>query len=399
MEVQAYRKNNTTELFRKLDKVIFFCSGMNFWVDDNGVPELLFKAYQTYSSVVNVAVVLFMFAEAGSFFTQHDLTEKQQSDRLLMTTSHFILYSFTLSFIHHKETVTKILFTLAVDLKKDFNDEGTEKLMLKRTRIYVTALIVLCFNALVFYGIDGLIQVLFSDGTFVTIVTVWPEVHDPRPLAEAARIVIYILWWLWMLRVTTVYLLVLTITISLSHQHTNLQLYFKSLANIFEERISQREKELKFERAFKVGTRLHATTIWCAQQVQKSCGLMFSGHIIVNVMVLVLLMSQMKNADRTLSNVLPIVSTACSMLFSTGVIMWNAGDVTIEAGQISTAIFQSGWHNCTHVASYRIRRLLLIAITQSQKPVVIKSCGVIEMSYQAYLSIVKTSYSIFSVLY
>nr|AST36416.1 putative odorant receptor OR66 [Cydia nigricana] len=399
MESREYRKNKTTELFRKLDKAIFICSSMNFWVDDNGIPELVVNSYKRISKVINVAIVLFMVAEIGSFFNQNNLTEKQKSDRCLMTFSHIILYSCTLSLWHHRETVTEMLFTLAVGLKKDFNDEATERLMLKRTRIYSSAFVLLCFNALVFYGLEGLASVLFSGGTFVTMITVWPDVHDESLLAGVGRVAIYILWWLWMLRVTTAYLLVLTVTISLSHQYINLQMYFKSIAGIFEEGISQSEKEEKFERALKLGIRLHATTIWCAHQVQRTFGNVFSGQIIVNIGVLVLLMSQFKNSDRAPSHLLAIAATFASMLFGTGVIMWSAGDITVEAENLPTAIFLSGWQNCTNRSSYRIRRLMLIAMAQSQKRVVIKSYGFLELSYQSYVSIVKTSYSIFSVMY
>ncbi|XP_063619803.1 uncharacterized protein LOC134792444 [Cydia splendana] len=399
MESRKYQKNKTTEFFHKFDKIIFVCSSMNYWVDDNGIPELVVNAYKRITKVINAAIVLFMVAEIGSFFTQNNLTEKQKSDRLMMTFSHVILYSFTLSLSHHKKMVTEILFTLAVGLKKDFNDEKTERLMLKRIKIYACALVLLCFNALVFYGVEGLTQVLFSDGTFVTMITVWPEVHDQSLLAGVGRIGVYVLWWLWMIRVTAAYLLVLAVTISLSHQYMNLQMYFKSIAEVFDEKISQREKEEKFERALKLGIKLHATTIWCSQQVQKTCGNVFSGHIIVNIGVMVQLMSQFKDSDRAPSHVLAILATFMSMLFSTGFIMWSAGDITVEAGNLPTAIFMSGWQNCTKMSSYRIRRLMLIAMTQSQKPVIMKSCGFIELSYQSYVSIVKASYSIFSVLY
>ncbi|XP_063619197.1 uncharacterized protein LOC134792014 [Cydia splendana] len=399
MVSRKYRKTKTTEFFHKFDKIIFVCSSMNYWVDDNGIPEVVVNAYKRITKVINAAIVLFIVGEMGSFFTQNNLTEKQKSDRVMMPFSHIILYSFTLSLIHHKETVTEILFTLAVGLKKDFNDEETEILMLKRTKIYACALVLLSYNALVFYGVEGLTQVLFSDGTFVTMITVWPEVHDQSLLAGVGRIGVYVLWWLWMIRVTTAYLLVLVVTISLSHQYMNLQMYFKSIAGVFEERISQREKEQKFERALKLGIRLHATTIWCTQQVQRTFGSVFSGHIIVNIGMMVTLMSQFKDSDRALSHVLAIVATFTCMLFSTGFIMWSAGDITVEAGNLPTAIFMSGWQNCTNMSSYRIRRLMLIAMTQSQKPVNMKCCGFMELSYQSYVSIVKTSYSIFSVLY
>ncbi|XP_063377593.1 uncharacterized protein LOC134664779 [Cydia fagiglandana] len=397
MESPKYRKNKTTEFFHKLDKIIFVCSSMNYWVDHNGIPGVYMNVYKRIMKVIKAGIVLFVVGELTSFFTQNNLTENQKSDRLMMTLSHTLLYYVTLSL--DKETVTEILFTLAVGLKKDFNDPETEILMLKRTKIYACTFVFLSFNSILFYGIKGFTKVLFSDETFITMITAWPDVHDRSPLAGVGRVVVYVLCWLWMARVTTAYLLVLVVTISLSHQYMNLQMYFKSLAGVFEERISQSEKEEKYERALKLGIRLHATTIWCTQQVQRTCGNVFSAHIIINIFVMVQLLSQFKDADRSPGHVSAILATSVTMLINTGFIMWSAGDVTVEAGNLPTAIFMSGWQNCTNMSSYRIRRLVLIAMIQSQKPVIIKSFGFIEISYQSYVSIVKTSYSIFSVLY
>ncbi|XP_063377591.1 uncharacterized protein LOC134664777 [Cydia fagiglandana] len=399
MESRKYRKNKTTEFLHKLDKIVFACSSMNYWVDHNDLPEVYLNAYKRIMKVINAGIVLFLVGELASFFTQNNLTENQKSDRVMQTLSQNILYSVALSLDHHKETVTEILFTLAVGLKKDFNDLETEILMLKRTKIYACTFVLLCFNSVLFYGVKGLSKVLFSGETFITMITAWPDVHDRSLLAGVCRVGVYVLCWLWMARVTAAYLIVFAVTISLSHQYMNLQMYFKSLAGVFKERISQSEKEEKYERALKLGIRLHATTIWCTQQVQRTCGNVYNGHIIVNICVMVQLMSQFKDSDRSLSHVLAILATFMSMLFSTGFIMWSAGDITVEAGNLPTAIFMSGWQNCTNMSSYRIRRLVLIAMIQSQKPVIIKSFGFIEISYQSYVSIVKTSYSIFSVLY
>ncbi|XP_047528665.1 uncharacterized protein LOC125065206 [Vanessa atalanta] len=110
-------------------------------------------------------------------------------------------------------------------------------------------------------------------------------------------------------------------------------------------------------------------------------------------------MLQMVNSERTLVNALTILNTSIAVLVSTGFLMWNAGDVTIEASLVPTAMFSSGWHHCRSPTSARIRKLLVVAMTQGQKHVVLRSFGVVEISYQSYLSIVKSSYSAFSILY
>ncbi|XP_050343783.1 uncharacterized protein LOC126769181 isoform X2 [Nymphalis io] len=105
------------------------------------------------------------------------------------------------------------------------------------------------------------------------------------------------------------------------------------------------------------------------------------------------------NSERTLVNALTILSTSIAVLTSTGFLMWNAGDVTIEASLVPNAMYSSGWQHCRGPTSAIVRKLLVVAMTQGQKPVMLRSFGIVEISYQSYLSIVKSSYSAFSILY
>ncbi|CAH2243684.1 jg26157 [Pararge aegeria aegeria] len=70
-----------------------------------------------------------------------------------------------------------------------------------------------------------------------------------------------------------------------------------------------------------------------------------------------------------------------------------------EADLLPTAMYSSGWQNCRGTRSQRVRKLLVIAMTLAQKRAVIRSFGTMEISYRAYVSMVKASYSAFSLLY
>ncbi|CAG5052728.1 unnamed protein product [Parnassius apollo] len=169
------------------------------------------------------------------------------------------------------------------------------------------------------------------------------------------------------------------LTICLSYQYKNLQSYFYNLENIFDENeLSQFEKEEKYERSVKIGIKLHSETNWCVDNTQKVLALVFNGQIMINVVVICTVMLQMVNSERTISNALATITAGAACLVCTGFFMWNAGDITVEAGSLGTAMYSSGWENCQGDCSVRMRRLLLFAMTQSQ--------------------IVKTSYSVFSLL-
>ncbi|XP_026489178.2 uncharacterized protein LOC113395720 [Vanessa tameamea] len=216
------------------------------------------------------------------------------------------------------------------------------------------------------------------------------------------RFIIYIIWWIFMIRVTAAITVIIMITISLSHQYKNLQSYFYSLNEIFQDSCDENdltEKEDKYVEALKVGIKLHSDTLWCTKQCQVTCSSVISGQILITVSVLCLLMLQMVNSERTLTNVLTIITTSSAVLTSSGFVMWNAGDITIEAALVPTAMFSSGWQHCRGSTSERVRKLLFVAMTQGQKHIFLRSFGVVEISYTSYVSIMKSSYSAFSFLY
>lgn len=51
--------------------------------------------------------------------------------------------------------------------------------------------------------------------------------------------------------------------LTICYQFKNLQVYFYNLEDIFSDgRLSQDEKEVKYEEAFKVGIQMHSLTLW-----------------------------------------------------------------------------------------------------------------------------------------
>ncbi|XP_013164433.1 PREDICTED: uncharacterized protein LOC106115549 [Papilio xuthus] len=391
-------KNLTASFFKTLNGYLYFFGVSNLWLDS--MDHKLSTINRRISKVITICLYIFVTLEILAFFTQPNLTEKQSSDRFLFGLSHPILINYYTSIEYHKEKLQKIIHTLTVDLKNVYNNKKVERHMIRKSKLYSAAYLFSFSSALISYGIDGLMQVLKKDGTFTTVITAWPDVEDRSIYANIARVISYILWWIFMTRMSAIYVLVICLTSCLSHQYKNLRSYFYDLVEIFDEHdLSQEEKEKKYEDSVMIGIKLHSDTLWCTRQSETACGIVFSGQILVNISVLCLLMLQMVNSERTLSNALATITTGVTMLISTGFFMWSAGDVTVEASLLSTAMYSSGWENCQKDCSVRIRRLLVIAMAQSQRQVTLRSFGIIELSYQSYVSIVKSSYSVFSILY
>uniref|UniRef100_A0A2A4J9Y6 Odorant receptor n=1 Tax=Heliothis virescens TaxID=7102 RepID=A0A2A4J9Y6_HELVI len=278
-----------------------------------------------------------------------------------------------------KKKVRLVMYSLAVGLKREYNDPEVEKQMIASSLTYLSALLICCLSAMAMFVIKACLDIVRH---------AYPDVKDKSALADLVRALSYIVWWILVTRVFAVFILVITLTTCLGYQFKNLQSYFSSLADIFERKdLSQTEKENKYEEGLKIGIKLHSESLKCAKETQAVCRGVFSGQIIFNVLLLVVLLYQMANSERTLVNIFGTVTTASAVLISTGFYMCNAGDVTVEASRLPTAIYLSGWHHCRGKTSIRLRKLLVVTMAHSQRPVVLKGLGYLELSYQSYITV------------
>ncbi|XP_026322501.1 uncharacterized protein LOC113232089 [Hyposmocoma kahamanoa] len=295
----------------------------------------------------------------------------------------------------HKDKISEVLLHLTINLKKSFNDHEVEKQMIRRSKISTIAFVIIACSTVLSFGVDALLR----DGTFTTVITAWPDVEDRSFGAGLVRIVIYIIWWYFVVRLICVFSVIIPVTILLSHQFKNLTSYFYSLSEIFHGDESQAEKERKYEEAFKLGIKWHSDTLRCTRLCQDAFYFVYSGQILLNISLIILLVVQLVMSERTVTSTLANLITFTSLLVGTGCLMWNAGDITVEASKLPTAMFHSGWHNCRAQASRRIRPLVVIAMWHSQKAVQLHCLGIIKMSYESYISIIKISYSVVSVIF
>ncbi|XP_050681171.1 uncharacterized protein LOC126976710 [Leptidea sinapis] len=390
-----------TKVFHSVNKFCYIFGLPNYSKDNNiNMPQILIRYNSLYVKFINALLIWFVGMECSSFFTQKDLSNKQYNDMLTLGLSHIIIFFEYINLYYKRREIRDIIEDLTVTLKAVHHDREVEAATLRQSRVYSAMFVVLCSSALVSYGLEAFVLVMRNEGTFTTVVTAWPDVSDGSPAAGAARMLFYILWWIFMLRCMAFYLVVILPTIYLSDQYRNVQSYFTELVKIFEqEGASSETKQMQYEDALKVGIQLHMDTLRCTKKCQSSFKMVYSAQIIINIGTLALVMIRMMTSEHTLMNAVATGIMGSAILTSTGIFMWNLGDVTVEASKVSQAMYCSGWENCVGTSSCRVRKLLRFGMMQAQVPVIIRGLGVIELSYTSYVSIVKTSYSIVSVFY
>ncbi|XP_052740747.1 uncharacterized protein LOC112050982 [Bicyclus anynana] len=409
-----YDSKKTSQYFYKAGRILAI-GGLPGYVKwcESGYTRPVYKHIQSF---LTVCVVSFVVMEVGAFFTQTNLTERQQTDLLVLGFCHPILMTYPFILTYHRERIRNLLYRLCVTLKKVYNDVEVERRMTRSATLYSISIVLNIYSALISYGYEEMLHVIRTgeylfvknssviveeDGTFMPVITAWPDVKDESNLAHISRIACYLIWWVCMTRICAAFYLIIIITGCLCFQYTNLQSYFYSLNDIFEQagETDRENAEHKYEEAFKVGIQLHAETLWCTRQCQVICSIVYSLQIVLNVATFSVLMLQMTNSERTLASTIKTVVSCAALLCTTGMSMWNAGNVTIEATHLPTAMYCSGWHLCRGRSSLRVRKLLVVAMIQAQRHVVIHGFGIMEISYRAYVTMVKTSYSVFSLLY
>nr|WCC57401.1 odorant receptor 1.2 [Papilio glaucus] len=400
--ISRQSRNKTTKLFHTLNQFGIVAGLPNLWVTDIEMSRFfLSNVFSKLTKFMTIACWVFMFAEIGSLFTQKNISDKQRNDLLIFCTCHPLLYLCWWTVAHYKGKVKIVTECLWLSLKAKYNDLDVERKMLRKAKIFVTASVASIYMTLTAYTIDGVIQVLKGkSSSFTTIITAWPDIDDTSGLANVGRAFTYVTWWILVIRSSAATSIISFTTICLSSQYIQLQSYFYKLDEIFtDENLNQNEKEEKYEEALKDGIKMHSETLQCVQIVQDIYAPAYSSQIAINIIALIMLLLQLVDIEWSLINAVSWGSFTMALLSTTGIFMCSAGDITIEAGLLPTAMYSSGWQNCYGASNGRVRRLLLVAMTQGQQPVVLKAFKRVELSYQSFVSIVKSSYSVFSVLY
>nr|AII01077.1 odorant receptor [Dendrolimus houi] len=399
-KIKPYKRTDTTHLFDQLNIILYLTGYTNFWVQKVNLPKKFTKFYDYMNIVLHILCIAFSIIEFGSLFTQNELTIKQQADRNVIAISNPIMHVYSIKYFLKRKETREMFYYIAVLLKEVHNDLDVERSMIRKLKAYLIAYAGSSFVALTLYGVYSTVKYITEDAPFITVITMWPVIHDRSKLAEMARVVFYLFWWISFYRDSAFYLLILSMLIGLSHQYMNLQSYFYNLQRIFDDsKMSQKEKEDKYVESFKYGIKLHTSTIWCTNQCQLICSEIYASQVLLLTIILINFLPALVNSQEDMELACAHFPSFIFTLVIMGYVMWNAGDITVEAAKLPDAMYSSGWENCYDQSAVRVRKLIVIAMTQAQQPIVLTAFGVVELSYETYLAILKSAYSVVSVFY
>nr|AGY14593.1 putative odorant receptor [Sesamia inferens] len=394
------KPNEFTKLLDKVNTIGFLWGIKDIWVTDIKLSRRFVYIYNKFLYVLYINHVILSMSVLGSFFTQNDITDKQANDRLMfgiLFPGHLILFYISLCY---KQRNRNLLYQLAVVLKEHQNDADLEREMIKKIKVFSITLTVLIFMVFLLWGLRAVYRMVTAGENFITLILAWPDVHDESTTAGVTRVCFYFWWLPFATTIMATFLVMVIKLLAICYQYKNLSVYFYSLNDIFSNvTLSQAEKEMKYEQAFIVGIQMHSLTLWCKKQHEHISKGLFLIEIMGNCTLLLALIATLQVGERTLSQLITVIVMSISTCVSLGFFMWNGGDITVEASKLSNAMYSSGWQNCYGQSSIRIRKLVVNAMRQAQDPVVYKIFGVIDFSYESYVTLIKMPYTAVSVFY
>ncbi|KAF9422452.1 hypothetical protein HW555_001850 [Spodoptera exigua] len=243
---------------------------------------------------------------------------------------------------------------------------------------------------------------------FVTVVTYYPKFEDDSILATSGRVL------------TTVILYILMITMILSvdsftmiylimykYKFITLKQYFENLRKEVSMLNARKEYDMATEKMASgliEGIQMHNKLLRLSGDIDKAFGTVMALQVCQSSGSAVSLLLQIALSDQlTFIASMKIIFFVVALFFLLGLFLCNAGEITY---QVSDAIFYCGWHTCPmrpkSAPRLNIRQLVVLAIMQAQRPLVMKAFKMLELTYGTFLlarQVVRSTYSVFALFY
>uniref|UniRef100_A0A2A4K5Y4 Odorant receptor n=1 Tax=Heliothis virescens TaxID=7102 RepID=A0A2A4K5Y4_HELVI len=192
------------------------------------------------------------------------------------------------------------------------------------------------------------------------------------------------------------------------YKFITLRKYFENLRNDFFTLIDRKEVELATEKlanGLVEGIKMHSSLIRLKPDIDNAFASVLAIQVFESSSVAIFLLLQISLSDEAIP--LVVILNTVIFIFSffilLGLCLCNAGEITYQASQLTDAIFYCGWQSCPprpkSAPNRNIRKMVLLAIMQAQRPPVMKAFEVLELNYATYIQVVRTTYSIFTLFY
>ncbi|XP_053612036.1 uncharacterized protein LOC128676117 [Plodia interpunctella] len=383
--------------YKLLCRCLYFFGCGDFWYEQKGKSTIKKNLYAFWAGLSNIYLVVVILNEFLAY-TRTDLLEKEKNDLMQHTFAHPAVWSKIAILMFRKKRVMLVLKRFFEETRSIYSSNAIDKAALSKSFKYCFALGFVCWSTLCTAEIDG-VRAHFKEGIPIrTEVTYFPTRSNSGVFINILRFFMDFHWFYLVAIMLIVDFLAISSLIFTEAKFKLLQLYFKDLEKLFNDKTkSKKEQDEDFKERFIEGIRLHEDALWSAKNIQSSLGSIYSIQIFESLSLLTICLIKLVTSERILVLLIANFAYIICVIVLTGTYMTAGGDITYEASRLSTAIFHCGWEICQKKSE--LRPLAVLAIQRSQVPVYMTAFDIIELSYVNYISVLRSSYSFFAVMY
>nr|AOG12915.1 odorant receptor [Eogystia hippophaecolus] len=388
-------------ILKNLCNVVFVAGSGNFWLKENHIGDdnsFLYRFYRfVLFSIYGFMTILEILAAVIG-----DFPDDEQSDAVTFAVSHTIVMIKIFSVIYRKELVK----TLNRNMVRVCEIYETKTLMEEQYRIMkinVIAYFVTVYGSAAFFIIAGA-RKMREGSHFITIVTYWPGHDDDTGIATVFRIFTTVVLCVMMVTMVSIDSFAMVYLIMYKYKFITLRHYFEELRKEFDE-ASKSSLELasdKLTQGLVDGIEMHKKLLRLSRDIDRSFGTVMALQVCLSSGSAVsLLLHLALSKELTFVVTMKILFFGVALFFLLALFVCNAGEITYQASLLADSIFYCGWYACPSQSAPRrnIRQLVLLAVAQAQRPIVMKAFNMLELTYGTFISVVRGTYSVFTLIY
>ncbi|XP_013173705.1 PREDICTED: putative odorant receptor 92a [Papilio xuthus] len=377
---------------------VLYCFGLgNFWYEKTKRNNIHKTTYVLWVIIANSFIFLMILNEFLAYIRK-DLNIKEKGDLILFSFAHpSIVAKIMVFYIKRKEI--KDTLQILLEGNKFCNLTTLEKSSMKRARYYCTSLLINIFVILVSATIEGIQNYLQEGVPIRTEVTYLPYRESSGITVNIFRFLVQFHWWYLMAIMYSIDSLSLCSLVILSYKFKEVRHHFNScrIEMIKLSKSKQDSMDELFEENFIVGIKLHQDALRCARKIQMSLGKLYTVQVAESITMLVICLLKVTIAVRDIASLVKNFMFISCVILLNGTYMMSGGDVTHEASLISDSVFHCGWEYGR--MSKGLRSLVVVTVQQSQVPIRMTAFGVLCLSYNSFITVLRLSYSFFAVMY
>ncbi|XP_053611526.1 uncharacterized protein LOC128675845 [Plodia interpunctella] len=384
-------------------KNIYLVGSGNFWSNENEVGDDNSISYRLYSlSLFSIYIVMTILEIIAVLYG--NFPEDESSDALTFAVSHTIVLIKMFSVISNKKLVRSMNESMIKVCKKHEQNELVLE-MYRTVKINVIGYFVTVYGASVFYVFEGL-RKMYSGSHFVTIVTYYPSFEDNSMVATLFRVfTTAVLFMMMMTMIVSVDSFTMAYLIMLKYKFKTLRHYFERLRLDFDKINKSGDQRLAAEKltdGLVEGIVMHQKLLKLGKNIDQAFGTVIAMQLILSSGSAVSLLLQIALSDQlTFIASMKIIFFVAALFFLLGLFLCNAGEITYQASLLSEAIFHCGWHACPPLPPPHRNHQHLVrhACAQALQPPIMKAFKMIELTYSTFLTVLRSTYSVFALFY